>query len=287
MNLLQELEIYAQRPTRKRMQGMSDKTYSILKQNLRDYLALYQQVNRQTFEKFLTLKVCSSGTRFYLAHCLGKFLEAMGYITDSEYYRIKKAFPRGAYKKKEDYLTDTDVEKFISYVYNKKTLVSLRDTIICYIMATTGARVSQVIELERADVQLKPEGWEFSFNRKKQSINSTENKHKLTIGFDKQIGGISFNKIFSAYLNTVKGKDLFTTNTGQRIETQFVREAVSRYAKNVGIKKVTPHLFRHYVGTKMSMDYGIQVAKDILDHSDINTTDKYFNFKSVADKVVL
>ena len=69
---------------------------------------------------------------------------------------------------------------------------------------------------------------------------------------------------------------LFPTNTGQQLDTRYLRTMVKRYAEKAGIagwEHVSPHTLRHTFATDLYRETkNIRLVQKALGHSDLSTT---------------
>ncbi|MFM7987007.1 MAG: tyrosine-type recombinase/integrase, partial [Candidatus Fonsibacter sp.] len=79
--------------------------------------------------------------------------------------------------------------------------------------------------------------------------------------------------------NLVKSKisdSLLLNARGQRLSRQTIWMVINNYAKEHGIKNLTPHTLRHAFATHL-LEGGadVRVVQELLGHSSINTTQIY------------
>lgn len=85
--------------------------------------------------------------------------------------------------------------------------------------------------------------------------------------------------------NGYRTRYLFTTDTGNFINRHNVTHALNRYYKRIGIEPKGVHCYRHTFATNLVKNgVPIQTASNLLGHSDIGVTAKYYTNISIAEK---
>jgi site-specific recombinase XerD len=147
--------------------------------------------------------------------------------------------------------------------------VSKRNTAILALMAKAGLRVSEVVRLERGDIELGARsGWAV--------VTGKGNKTRRV-----PLSGLVC-RVLSAYLAVRPAFGtpvLFVSRSGLPLSARDARRVVTRLAKRAGIdKKVTPHVLRHTFATQ-ALEKGADVATvaAILGHESIATTSRYLH----------
>ncbi len=195
-----------------------------------------------------------------------RFLFTEGYLKKDftrfiEFPRIEKRLPEALSLKELDKLLD---EK------NYLGILGKRDQAIIELLYATGMRVSELISLERNDI-----------NMDHQLLKCTGKGNKERwIPFTDRAG-----KILNNYLQSVRPKllkkgdpnHLFLNNHGQPITRQAIFFLIKHYAQKSGItKRVTPHTLRHTLATHLIENGAdLRTVQEMLGHSDISTTQIY------------
>ena len=160
-------------------------------------------------------------------------------------------------KKQKDIYSDADVERM------KFSCKTLRDrAIICFLQAT-GCRVSEVVGLNRDDVDI--------FNLE-ATVLGKGNKER-TVYLD-QVAAMTLQ----AYLEARKDKSpaLFAGKGTDRLQPGAIRQMLVKLGKNAKVTHVHPHKFRRTTATNL-IRHGmpIQEVAAILGHDKLDTTMQY------------
>lgn len=151
-----------------------------------------------------------------------------------------------------------------------------RDYAICSLLAYTGIRVGELVQLDLNDVSITNEA--IIVTRK----GGDEEKIPLP---DEIIGDIE------AFLTQRKGEDttetaLFLSMQRKRIDSRTVNNLLLKYGKRCRFDlNLTPHVFRRTFGTKHYNTYGdISLTGTLLGHKSTETTKKFY--AKISDKRV-
>jgi integrase/recombinase XerD len=153
---------------------------------------------------------------------------------------------------------------------NMKTLEGIRDKAMLEILYATGVRVSELIKLEGAKVNLQM-GFILAFGKgSKERLIPIGEAAKLAVE----------DYILRARPGFTRGKiitDLFLTRRGGAMTRQGFWKIIKRYTLQEGIQKVvSPHTLRHAFATHL-LEGGadLRSVQQMLGHSDISTTQIY------------
>ncbi len=174
-----------------------------------------------------------------------------------------------------------EMEKLIK-APNTRYPTGLRAKAIMALMLNTGLRVSEVVNLKKADISLT-----------KGALRVIDGKggKDRDIPIPWAVTEIlkAWKKIRPAgstyFFTTIKSKkagNRFDSKKGSKLSARYIQFMVARYAQKAGIaKSVTPHTLRHSYATEfIRRDGNPMVLKDILGHADIGTTQIYITLAS-------
>ena len=232
----------------KMLQKVTIPVRKITTEDMRDYLAGYQQMNN-----------CSKVTVDNVRRNISSFffwLEEENYILKSPMRRIHKIKTN---KQVKDTISDEDIEKL------RDACKCTRDLAIIDLLYSTGMRVGELVNLNRSDVNFElRECIVFGKGGKERKVYF-DAKAKLHL---------------QEYLNgrVDDNPALFVTldKPFERLKISGVEIRVRSLGKSVGLTKIHPHKFRRSMATR-AIDKGmpIEQVQKILGHSQIDTTMQY------------
>lgn len=175
------------------------------------------------------------------------------------------------------YLTPDETKKLLDAVNNNtrsaagKNKLSekqlLRDKTIITLFLSTGIRLSELVGLNRGDVDMDNTSITIkrSKNGKFETVYMTNELYEqLNLYFKKN--------------SMDNDSPLFLSNKGHRIQTNSVEVMLKKYVKLAGItKRITPHKLRATFGTSIYRNTrDIYLTAKLLGHNSVNTTTKYY-----------
>ncbi|OGC59642.1 hypothetical protein A3A70_01620 [candidate division WWE3 bacterium RIFCSPLOWO2_01_FULL_42_11] len=158
------------------------------------------------------------------------------------------------------------------------TLPGKRDRALMECLFSTGLRVSEVVSLNRSQIDL--ERREFSVvgkGRKRRVVFLSQRAaHYLTLWLDARAD--NFDPVFIR----LKGKRTKADPMGNdlRLNVRTVQRIVRKYTSQAGIMMaVTPHTLRHSFATDLLLGGAdVRSVQELLGHSSITTTQIYTHF---------
>lgn len=173
-------------------------------------------------------------------------------------------------------LTEEQVEELLQAPIGSNRRTAVRDRAILELLFSTGARVSELTQLNRDDVNLKT---------REMSISGKRRKIRVVFITD------TASEALSEYLATRKDQyaPLFIRTSGPRVDDvteagekfrlspKSVWEIVHRYAREAGlVSDPSPHTLRHTLATiLLRRGADLRSVQEILGHKDISTTQIY------------
>lgn len=176
------------------------------------------------------------------------------------------------------------VEKKISHVLSAKEIEcfleqperdnkGLRDKAMLELLYATGMKVSELININVADVNLQL-GYIICHNNVKQRLIPIGSKAILAL--DDYIKN-SRNKMISDESEKV----LFVNCNGNPMTRQGFWKMMKVYAKKIGLEDITPHTLRYSFAIHLIENGAdLQSVQEMMGHSDISTTQTYIKNKT-------
>jgi site-specific recombinase XerD len=169
---------------------------------------------------------------------------------------------------------DTDEVERILMATPIDTPVGLRDRAIIELLFSGGLRVSELVSLNRDQINL---------DRREFSIRGKGQKDRLIFVSDQAAEWLerylqsrpdNFKPLFIHYAGSQDGLD---DGAYTRLTARSVQRLVSRYAKLAGItKRVTPHTLRHSFATDLLTNGAdLRSVQSLLGHANVSTTQIY------------
>ena len=167
------------------------------------------------------------------------------------------------------YLSIEDTQKLLA-TPNDKKLLGVRDRAILEMLYGTGLRVSELISLRVADVNLE-EGTVRTIGKGDKQRLVPAGKHAVA-AVERYL-----SEARPALLKSRQAPWLFVSRRATRLTRQSIWLLLARYGKLAGIhKSVTPHLLRHSFATHMlTRGADLRSLQMMLGHADIATTQIY------------
>ena len=197
--------------------------------------------------------------------CFFTYLIKIGVIAESPVIKTKTAT---AERKLPEILTSKEVLNLLSQP-NGNDYKSLRDKAMLELLYATGIKVSELVELDIAELNLQ-----IGFLNLKTSKNERVIPIYPAAVHTLQIYITSVRPVL---INNSDETKLFTNMSGEPLSRQGFWKILKYYANKANIKKdITPHTLRHSFATHL-LENGASLKdiKDMLGHSDISSTQVY------------
>jgi len=166
--------------------------------------------------------------------------------------------------------TKDDVNKLLK-VANRKAPTGLRNYCMILLMYRAGLRVSEVTNLQCAQVD-----WVEGTVR----VIGKGDKERLV---PLEVPVISALEQWKAI--KPKAKTLFCTLQGGKLNRRYLNAMLERYCHRTQIEHINPHTLRHTYATELLSDgLNIREVQQILGHSDLSTTMIYTHVNPVEIK---
>ena len=151
---------------------------------------------------------------------------------------------------------------------------SIRDKAMLELMYASGLRVSELLSLEKKNVNLN-KGIVTIFGKGAK-------ERKVPIGDFALEYIVKYLNEARSLLNGDKSKYLFVNKKGQPLSRVYFFKQIRKYAKEVGIEEtISPHTLRHCFATHM-LEGGaeLRAVQEMLGHTNIATTQIYTHVSS-------
>jgi len=212
---------------------------------------------------------CISALKGFYKYCALEY-EIFNPTAESTTLKTPRRLPKA--------LSISEITSLIDSAKREGDPVSLRDCAILEILYSTGARVSEVIGINFADISTQDlEGERISVIK----LRGKGSKERIV-----PLGKFAFAALdeylvrtrpLLAAKNAKSESALFLNSRGKRLSRQSAWQIVLDAAQATGLTgKVSPHVFRHSYATHL-LDGGadIRVVQELLGHASVTTTQIY------------
>jgi site-specific recombinase XerD len=165
------------------------------------------------------------------------------------------------------YLTPADVEALLA-APDRLTWTGRRDHALLLLAVCTGLRVSELVSLNRADLQLAgPSAHVECLGKGRKQRRTPLDKPTIAV-----------LKVWLAERGGGNEDPLFPARTGARLSRDAVERLVTKHATAAGLKAVTPHVLRHTTAMQL-LHAGVDIAVIALwlGHEQADTTQIYLH----------
>lgn len=179
------------------------------------------------------------------------------------------------HRKQVTFLHVDEIERMISEI-KTDTEPGLRDRAIVELFFSSGLRVSELVNLDRRDINTKRR--EFMVRGKGQKDRPVFISQEAAEHIQNYLSERNDN-LSPLFLSYSKNASVSPDTTGdyRRLTARSVQRMISKYAKLAGITKhVSPHTMRHSFATDLLMNGAdIRSVQSMLGHTNISTTQVY------------
>lgn len=160
-------------------------------------------------------------------------------------------------------------------------LESLRNIVVIELLFATGARVSEIANLKKEDIDFY--SGTVSIKGKGDKERNIQICNKETIKILKE-----YYKLFKTKIKNA-GDYFLVNRLGNKLSDQSIRGIVKELSNKAKIQKhITPHVFRHTLATLLlEKDVDIKYIQSILGHSSIMTTQIYTHVNRKKQRQIL
>lgn len=223
--------------------------------HLRSFLA---ELNSLKLEKSSINRIIS-GLRSYVKYRIRKGKTDAGGLLEVESLRKKEYIP--------EFLFDNEIEILLDFKPEDK--YDFRDYFILELFLSTGIRVSELVNINAADMNLKSGELRVFGKGSKERIvlfrKRTESAFK------------SYMNVRNEFKPGINEKALFLNKFGKRLTDRGVRFIVQERLNNTALcKNISPHSLRHSFATSLLRNGAdIKTVQILLGHSNIASTQIY------------
>ena len=166
------------------------------------------------------------------------------------------------------YLTEEEIMQVLENVTKKANKRMLnRDLSILKIGFAVGLRVSEIVQIDVSDLDLK--------NGKIRITGKGDRDYSVFIGSNLKQQIILWLQDREEYFSHVNSNALFVSQEGNRISQRTIKDLLDKYTDIVD-KHVTPHVMRHSCATNLYERTGdIYLCAGQLHHKNVTTTQRY------------
>ncbi|MEO8691520.1 MAG: site-specific tyrosine recombinase/integron integrase [Candidatus Saccharimonas sp.] len=215
----------------------------------------------------------STLTQSYHLIALRGFLDYLGKRNIDSLAPNKIELPR-VHRKQVTFLHFEEIERVIETIPDDGKIEHARDRALIELLFSSGLRVSELVGLNRDDINTKR--LEFTVRGKGQKTRpvfiSQRSADRLNQYLD--LRQDSLPALFLSYSRNVNAN---TSGNYRRLTPRSIQRMIQKYARLAGITKhVSPHTMRHSFATDLLMNGAdIRSVQSMLGHSDISTTQIY------------
>lgn len=176
-------------------------------------------------------------------------------------------------KKLPEILSVEEVDRLLRQP-NISTPKGMRDIAMLELLYATGMRVSEIIHLQVADLNL---------NLGYVVCHDGDRERVLPIGsISRQALRRYLDQARGVFVKNPEEQALFTNCNGRMMSRQGFWKMLKGYADEAGIKRdITPHTLRHSFAVHMLQNGAdVKSVQEMLGHSDISTTQIYLNMNA-------
>lgn len=195
-----------------------------------------------------------------------KYLTRQGYITTNPMDKVVS--PKNK-KKLPLFVEEKQISILLDDFSFGDDFTGIRNRIIIETFYNTGIRLSELIGIKNADVDLYNNTIKVLGKRNKERIIPIHSSFSKSLKNYIQVKNSQFNEIAHDYF--------FVTDKGEQVYEKFVYRIVNKYLNMITtIEKKSPHILRHTFATHM-LNHGadLNAIKELLGHANLSATQVY------------
>lgn len=189
-----------------------------------------------------------------------RFLLREGFVNESPMLKVVSPKSR---KRLPLFIEESEIELLLNEIKFEDGFIGERDKLIIEFFYVTGIRLSELINIKIADINIE---------KNYVKVLGKRNKERII--------PISFRVVqqLQLFIKRYNINDyLFTNIEGKKVYTKLVYRIVNKYlAKITSIEKKSPHILRHTFATHMlNNGADINAIKELLGHANLSATQVY------------
>ncbi|MBL8151025.1 MAG: site-specific tyrosine recombinase XerD [Blastocatellia bacterium] len=164
------------------------------------------------------------------------------------------------------FLTKEDVDRLLAQPDNSDT--GIRDQAMLQLLYATGMRVSELISVKLADVNLE--------TGLMTCLGKGSKERSIPFGQVAEKALTRYMPIRTKFLGKKSSPFLFLNPQGSQVSRQHFWKTIVEYGEKAGLGHITPHMIRHTFATHL-IEHGadLRSVQLMLGHSDVSTTQIY------------
>ena len=199
---------------------------------------------------------CSPSTVNGIITCIKEFFK---YLYDDEYIKTNPA--RKLKKMKEEKRLKHSLNEVV-FEHIRLNCKNSRDRAIVEFLYATGLRVSELVSLNRSDIDP---------NANSLKVIGKGNKERFVIYSD--IAKFYLQKYLSERKDDNDALFVSTKKPYNRLSTRGVQKIFEKIKKELGLSgDLSPHILRHTFATRLAATADITTVQKLLGHTNIDTT---------------
>ncbi|MCX7974698.1 MAG: tyrosine recombinase XerC [Candidatus Aminicenantes bacterium] len=233
-----------------------------------DHLAIRRFL---TFLHSLGLTKASLARKLHALRSFLTFAQERGWVVENA---AKIVSTPKKEKKIPSFLTEEEIETFLDLPSSEDPLAK-RDRAILEILYATGVRVSELVNLNEDDLNLKDRLIRVRGKGRKERIVPFGRKAEESLLAYLKIRPLLWPKGLKIKESDLKA--VFINRKGMRLSVRTVQRILRKYLEKKALqKKISPHSLRHsFASHLLSRGADVRAIQELLGHESLATTEKY------------
>lgn len=245
--------------------------FEIDRKSIRGFLAHLNYLNQS--KKTIARRL--SSLRSFFKYAVANKLLPANPTEDIETLKMEKKIPISlSYDQIQKLFSQPDLTAYLGY----------RDRVIMELFYSSGLRISELVALNREDVDIQNLLVRLKGKGKKERIVPITKNAALWI--DNYLCHSERHQTIGAHTAQVDEKAVFLNKWGKRLTTRSIDRHFDKYLKSSGLAgKATPHTIRHTIATHwLENGMDLKTIQVLLGHSSLATTTIYTQVSTTLKK---